>query len=263
MTKPAQKKAAFVFEEVKHCYSGVPALEKIDLKINEGEKIAIVGPSGSGKSTFLNIINASIQPTHGKIKIFGKDSHLYSPKELKTLRSNISLIPQNLALVNSFRVWQNVITGGIGHYGFLKLIKNLFAPSKNKLADIHSILERVGIEEKLYSITSTLSGGQKQRVAVARSIFQSPSTILADEPVSSVDPARAASLVKILLKVAEEEEATLLMSLHNLDLAMRHFPRIIGIRNGNVHFDQSPDQISQSQLEELYELKESEILQDG
>ena len=263
MTKPDQKKSAFVFDKVQHCYSGVPALEKIDLKINEGEKIAIVGPSGSGKTTLLNMLNASIQPTNGRIEIFGKDSNLYSPKELKALRSNISLIPQNLALVNSFRVWQNVITGSIGDYSFPKLIKNLFVPSEKKLLEIHSILERVGIEEKLYSVTSTLSGGQKQRVAVARSIFQSPSTILADEPVSSVDPARAASLVKILLKVAEEEEATLLMSLHNLDLAIKHFPRIIGIRNGNIHFDQSPDQISPRQLEELYELKESEILQDG
>ena len=124
-------------------------------------------------------------------------------------------------------------------------------------------MDRVGIEEKLFATTSNLSGGQRQRVAVARSIFQSPSAILADEPVSSVDPARARSLVELLLKVADEEKTTLIMSLHNLELAMEKFPRVVGMRNGSVQFDRSPDQISKEELQELYELEEKEILEDG
>ena len=124
-------------------------------------------------------------------------------------------------------------------------------------------MDRVGIEEKLFSTTSNLSGGQRQRVAVARSIFQSPSAILADEPVSSVDPARARSLVELLLKVADEEKTTLIMSLHNLDLAMEKFPRVVGMRNGSIQFDRSPDQISKEELQKLYQLEEKEILEDG
>ena len=124
-------------------------------------------------------------------------------------------------------------------------------------------MDRVGIEEKLFATTSNLSGGQRQRVAVARSIFQSPSAILADEPVSSVDPARARSLVELLLKVADEEKTTLIMSLHNLELAMEKFPRVVGMRNGSVQFDRSPDQISKEELQELYQLEEKEILEDG
>ena len=124
-------------------------------------------------------------------------------------------------------------------------------------------MDRVGIEEKLFSTTSNLSGGQRQRVAVARSIFQSPSAILADEPVSSVDPTRARSLVELLLKVADEEKTTLIMSLHNLELAMEKFPRVVGMRNGSIQFDRSPDQISKEELQKLYQLEEKEILEDG
>ena len=124
-------------------------------------------------------------------------------------------------------------------------------------------MDRVGIEEKLFATTSNLSGGQRQRVAVARSIFQSPSAILADEPVSSVDPARARSLVELLLKVADEEKTTLIMSLHNLELAMEKFPRVVGMRNGSIQFDRSPDQISKEELQKLYQLEEKEILEDG
>ena len=263
MTDNAEQKAHFIISKIDHFYSKTPALKEINLTINEGEKVAIVGPSGSGKTTLLSMLNASLQPTQGQVIIQGKSSSQYSSKELKSLRSKIALIPQNLALVSSFKVWQNVVTGNIGKYGFFKLLKNLLAPAKKTLIDIHSTLDRVGIEEKLFSTTSNLSGGQRQRVAVARSIFQSPSAILADEPVSSVDPARARSLVELLLKVADEEKTTLIMSLHNLELAMEKFPRVVGMRNGSIQFDRSPDQISKEELQKLYQLEEKEILEDG
>ena len=263
MPDTAKEKATFIVSGVTHSYNQTNALNSIELTINEGECVAIVGPSGGGKTTLLNILNSSIKPSTGKVIIQGKNSTNYTPRELKSVRSRISLIPQNLALVDSFRVWQNVITGKIGQHGFLKLLKNLTIPAKEQLTEIHSILNRVGIEEKLFSITKNLSGGQKQRVAVARSIFQSPAAILADEPVSSVDPARAKNLVELLIKISNEENTTLLMSLHNLDLAMEKFPRVIGIRNGTVCFDRSPDQISKKELQELYQLEENEILEDG
>ena len=135
--------------------------------------------------------------------------------------------------------------------------------SKPALAEIHSLLDRVGIEDKLYARTSELSGGQQQRVALARALFQNPRAILADEPVSSVDPARAASLVELLTELAAEHDLTLVMSLHNLELARAHFPRLIGLRAGRVQFDQAPGSISGSDLEDLYDLNAQEMLEDG
>ena len=138
----------------------------------------------------------------------------------------------------------------------------IFIP-KNKIHKIHSILERLGIEEKLFERTSNLSGGQKQRVALGRALYQNPQAILADEPVSSVDPARAENLVQLLNQISEEENITLVMSLHNLELAKAHFPRLIGLRNGKINFDSDPEDLNESKFKELYTLSEREILDDG
>ena len=152
MPDTAKEKATFIVSGVTHSYNQTNALNSIELTINEGECVAIVGPSGGGKTTLLNILNSSIKPSTGKVIIQGKDSTNYTPRELKSVRSRISLIPQNLALVDSFRVWQNVITGKIGQHGFLKLLKNLTIPAKEQLTEIHSILDRVGIEENFFQL---------------------------------------------------------------------------------------------------------------
>ena len=121
----------------------------------------------------------------------------------------------------------------------------------------------MGIEEKLFARTSQLSGGQRQRVAVARALFQKPEAILADEPVSSVDPARAANLVALLNDLAKEHGLTLVISLHNLDLARKHLPRLIGLRSGQVRFDQETVSIEDRVFDDLYDLSGSEMLDDG
>jgi len=253
----------FHFRKVECRYGKLKALRSVSLSINRGEKVAIVGPSGGGKTTLLRLCNATLQAQSGTIEILGNRSENLRPRQLRLIRSQIATIPQDLGLVPNLRVWQNIVSGKIGKLNLLGNLRNLLAPSKSTISEIHSLLERVGIEDKLFARTAELSGGQQQRVAVARALFQEPEAILADEPVSSVDPARAASLVELLSDIANERGLTLLMSLHNLELARNHFPRLIGLRGGQVHFDQCPQQIDPGSLEALYRLDADEILEDG
>ena len=253
----------FILESAGRNYENISALNPTTINIKQGERVAIVGPSGSGKTTLLSLFNSTVQASSGKITVLGNELGKTSGKTLKKTRSKIATIPQNLALVDSLRVWQNIITGQIGCQGFLGNLIDLIFPSKNKLLQIHSILERLGIEEKLFATTSNLSGGQKQRVALARAIYQNPQVILADEPVSSVDPARAENLVQLLNQISEEENITLIMSIHNLELAKAHFPRLIGLRNGEVQFDSNPAHLNENKFKELYTLSDREILDDG
>jgi phosphonate transport system ATP-binding protein len=253
----------FSLESAGRNYENISALDPTTISIRQGERIAIVGPSGSGKTTLLGLFNSTVQASSGKITVLGNVLEKTSERNLKKIRSKIATIPQNLALVESLRVWQNIITGKIGERGFLGNLIDLIFPSKNKILKIHSILERLGIEEKLFERTSNLSGGQKQRVALGRALYQNPQAILADEPVSSVDPARAENLVQLLNQISEEENITLVMSLHNLELAKAHFPRLIGLRNGKINFDSDPEDLNESKFKELYTLSEREILDDG
>ncbi|MBT7983591.1 MAG: ATP-binding cassette domain-containing protein [Akkermansiaceae bacterium] len=254
---------AFSLESAGRNYEIISALSPTTLSIKRGERVAIVGPSGSGKTTLLSLFNSTVQASTGKITVLGNALEKTSGRNLKKIRSKIATIPQNLALVESLRVWQNIITGQIGERGFLGNLIDLIFASKNKMLQIHSILERLGIEEKLFETTSNLSGGQKQRVALGRALYQNPQAILADEPVSSVDPARAANLVQLLNQISQEENITLVMSLHNLELAKAHFPRLIGLRNGKVKFDSAPENLNEHKFKELYTLSEREILDDG
>ena len=253
----------FSLESAGRNYEIISALNPTTISIRQGERVAIVGPSGSGKTTLLGLFNSTVQASSGKITVLGNSLEKTSGKNLKKIRSKIATIPQDLALVESLRVWQNIITGQIGERGFLGNLIDLIYPSKKKIIQIHSILERLGIEEKLFERTSNLSGGQKQRVALGRALYQNPQAILADEPVSSVDPARAANLVQLLNQISEEENITLVMSLHNLELAKAHFPRLIGLRNGKVKFDSDPGDLNENKFKELYTLSEREILDDG
>jgi phosphonate transport system ATP-binding protein len=128
---------------------------------------------------------------------------------------------------------------------------------------VHALLERVGVEDKLFQRTDTLSGGQSQRVAIARALYQRPAVLLCDEPVASVDPARAQAVVELLVEVARERGLALVVSLHDLDLARAHFPRIVGLRAGRVVFDARTSDVASARFDELYRLDEAELLSDG
>ena len=260
---PSGPQVAFELEGAGCRYGKLDALVPTTLCIASGERVGLVGPSGSGKTTLLRLLNATVQPTSGSVSALGKRIDSLSAKSLRAVRSRIATIPQHLGLVPNLRVWQNVAIGRIWRRGFAGTLKDLLFLSKHALEEIHELLDRVGIEAKLFARTSQLSGGQRQRVAVARALFQKPQAILADEPVSSVDPARAASLVALLNDLAEEHNLTLVISLHNLELARAHLPRLIGLRSGHVHFDQDSTSIEDNIFDNLYDLSGSEMLDDG
>jgi phosphonate transport system substrate-binding protein len=257
MSGPA---ATFELRRATRAFGDLRAVNEVDLRIDEGERVAFVGPSGSGKTTLLRLLNATHRADEGTVSIFGTDPGRATSNELRALRSDIAFIPQDLGLVPSLRVHQNVCLGRIGKRSFFRNLRSLLALAKADLQEIHALLDRVGIEEKLYQHVGTLSGGQQQRVAVARALFQQPRAVLADEPVSSVDPARAESVVGLLTALAAERGITLCVSLHHLDLARRYFPRLIGMRAGKVLFDDAPDAISEGAFKGLYELDERETV---
>ena len=233
-------------------YPSVNALDSVSLRVDPGEAVALVGPSGAGKTTLLNVLNGMIRLTAGRVEVDGKELGELSAAELRRARGGIGFIHQDLCLVPSLRVVQNVVCGRLGRRSLFGGARDLLYPARAVVLRIHEILESVGIAEKLYERTDRLSGGQRQRVAIARALFQDPTVLLADEPVSSVDPARAETTVSLLKRVSAERGLSLCVSLHNLDLARRFFPRLVGLKAGRVAFDKAAARVSQDEFDELY-----------
>ena len=256
-------RGAFELEGAAVSFGDVPALRDVTLRIDEGEAVGFVGPSGSGKTTLLRLLNGTVRPTGGWVRVDGRKLIERSPREMKRLRSRIGFVHQDLGLVPNVRVAQNVLAGRLGHWGFLRSLRRMLIPSRTDLATVHALLERVGIPDKLFARTDTLSGGQRQRVAIARALFQEPEALLADEPVSSVDPARARDTVALLTSISAEQSLTLCMSLHNLELAREFFPRLVGLRAGRVIFDRPSAEIGDAEFHALYDLGDDELLADG
>lgn len=244
-------------------FGAVAALRGVTLSIRQGEAVGFVGPSGSGKTTLLRVLNGTVRLAAGRACVGGTDLATLRAAEIKRLRARIGFVHQDLGLVPNVRVSQNVLAGRLGRLGFLRSLRHMLLPRHADLEVVHAILERVGIPEKLFARTDTLSGGQQQRVAIARALFQEPQAILADEPVSSVDPARARDTVALLTSISAEASLTLCMSLHNLELARAFFPRLIGLRAGRVVFDRPADDIGDAEFHALYDLADEELLADG
>ena len=251
---------AFELRNVTVQYASVTALRDVSLSIRQGEQVALVGPSGAGKTTLLQLLNGTALVTAGKIFSFGNDTQNLSRQSIRRLRSEIGVVYQELRLVPNLRVSQNVLAGRFGRQSFLSSLKTMIWPSRSQIASVHRLLDRVGIEEKLFERTDRLSGGQQQRVAIARALIQQPKAILADEPVSSVDPARARESIRLLREISETDGLTLCVSLHNLELAKEFFPRLIGLKDGAVAFDSSANKLSDSQFDELYKLSHKDRL---
>lgn len=252
----------FLLDSVTVRYPTENALDRVSLGIGDGDTVAIVGPSGAGKSTLLRLLNGSIRPTSGTVSISGSRVADLTVPQLRRMRSSIGFIHQDLRLVPNLRVVQNVVAGRLGDWSLLRSMRAMFWTPQHLVEEAYAILERVGIGDKLFERTDRLSGGQRQRVAIARALFQHPIALIADEPVSSVDPARARDTVRLLAEISRERGITLCVSLHNLELARAYFPRIIGMRDGRVFFDSLTAELSMTEFDALYRLETTELARD-
>jgi phosphonate transport system ATP-binding protein len=245
------------FRSVSVRFGELAAVDGLDGEIAAGEHVALIGPSGAGKTTLLRLINASVLPSAGHVGVGGRDLAALDAPALRRLRRQVAVIHQDLRLVPNLRVSQNVLSGGFGRQGFWSAARTMLRPSRDQLEQVHGLLERVGIGDKLFHRTDRLSGGQQQRVAIARALYQRPRILLADEPVASVDPARSRDVVRLLTTLAREDGITLIASLHDLDLAREFFPRAIGLRDGRMIRDGDTRLLTASDLDRLYDLPTS------
>ncbi|MCQ4259138.1 phosphonate ABC transporter ATP-binding protein [Stutzerimonas stutzeri] len=230
--------------------NGQAALRDVALNIAYGERVAIIGPSGAGKTTLLRLLASHLQPHEGQLGVLECDPWRLSVSARQRLRGRIGLIHQAPPLPPRQRVITSVLAGRLGQWSLTRGLISLVYPLDRTGAS--EALSRLDLADKLYERCDQLSGGQLQRVGIARVLYQKPDLILADEPVSAMDPVLASHSLGVLTRDASQRQATLLASLHAVDLALEHFPRVIGVRAGRILFDKAADQLGRDELDALY-----------
>lgn len=233
-------------------FDAYPALTDVNFKVSAAERVALVGPSGAGKSTLIRLLNGTILPTAGDVNVLGKKISQLKPRQMRQLQGHIGTIYQQFHLVDTLRVIHNVNAGRLGGWSLPKSLFSLAWPQE--IDNAANALNQVGIPEKIFEPTHQLSGGQQQRVAIARVLVQNPQVILADEPISSLDPERSREIMDLLLKLSQDRGTTLIASLHAIDFALSHFERVIGLRQGNILFDAPADEVSADMIQGLYQI---------
>jgi phosphonate transport system ATP-binding protein len=229
---------------------GIRALDGVDLVIHPGERVALLGASGAGKSTLLSLLNGSVRPSGGRVEAFGTDLADLSPSRLRAIQRRVGTISQRLDLVDQVRVRHNVNAGRLGSWGTARALAALALPRADPT--VTAALDEVGLGWAVHERTERLSGGERQRVAIARMLVQRPEVVLADEPVSSLDPARADEVLALLRHTTAR--GTLVVSLHQPDLARRHCTRVVGLQGGRVVLDLAAADVSTAELADLYTL---------
>lgn len=231
---------------------GTVALKDVSFTVQDGEFLVIIGLSGSGKSTLLRCINRLIDPTEGEIIWNGVDLAKLQGEELRVTRRQIGMVFQHFNLVRRSTVMTNVLAGRLGYAPTQSSMLHRFSEKDQKMA--WKALERLGIEDQANKRASELSGGQQQRVGIARALMQEPKMILADEPVASLDPVLAHSILQYLERLNQEDKMTVLCSLHYLDLVQRYATRVIGLRLGEIVYQGSKADIKAMTDEEFKDI---------
>ena len=239
--------------------NGVCALNNVSFSVKKGEFLGIIGLSGSGKSTLLRCINRLIEPTSGDVVFKGESVTQADKKKLRHFRGDIGMIFQHFNLVNRKKVETNVLSGKLGSLGTWSSVFQLFSQADREKAQQY--LKVVGLDGKGKNRADELSGGQKQRVAIARSLMQNPSMLLADEPVASLDPATSHSVMDYLEKANQDFGQTILCNLHFLSLVRRYTHRVIALKDGELVFEGSSQDIDEDWFKRIYgeQAKEVEI----
>ncbi|AHZ52539.1 TPA: phosphonate ABC transporter ATP-binding protein [Bacillus thuringiensis] len=239
------------FRNVSKVYpNGTKGLNNINLKIQKGEFVVMVGLSGAGKSTLLRSVNRLHEITEGEIIIEGESITAAKGKGLRRMRRDIGMIFQSFNLVKRSTVLKNVLAGRVGYHSTLRTTLGLFPKEDVELA--FQALKRVNILEKAYARADELSGGQQQRVSIARALAQEAKIILADEPVASLDPLTTKQVLNDLKKINEDFGITTIVNLHSIDLARQYATRIIGLHAGEIVFDGSVEEATDEKFAEIY-----------
>lgn len=240
--------------------SAPPALQDVNLKLSKGEQVAIIGPSGAGKTSLLQILACAQRPVQGVLRLGEQDPWQLQPSDLRHLRGQLFLAPQVPPLPPRQRVVTSVLAGRLPAMGLLASMRSLFYPTDIPAA--HEALQHFDLSEKLFERVDRLSGGERQRVGLARALLSPASLWLIDEPLSALDPMRAQMAMESLVKLARENHITLVATLHQVDMALTHFDRIIGLNRGHVAFDLPSAQVSRELLSQLYAQHEHELRSD-
>jgi phosphonate transport system ATP-binding protein len=248
--RPGSQGTAVTLDDIRFRYGDGPLVLAIDhLTIAAGERIALVGPSGSGKTTLLRLLNGSLSPTSGAAVILG-ERLVPGRRPAREQRRRIGMIYQDFALVERASVFDNVLYGRLGYaHPWLSLIGHFAAEDRARAL---AALGEVGLQDQADQRVDALSGGQRQRVAIARVLAQEPALILADEPISNLDPALTEGILSLLVAASTRRGATLLMSLHQPQLARQHADRAIGISAGRIVFDGPTDRLTPLALHVVY-----------
>jgi phosphonate transport system ATP-binding protein len=226
------------------------ALRALSLDVGAGDQIAVIGPSGAGKTTLLHLLACALPPSAGALALDDRDPWTLPRAELHRLRGSLFLAPQVPPLPPRQRVVTAVLAGRLPHIGLWHSLRCLFYPSAIAMAD--AALARFDLSDKLFERVDRLSGGERQRVGLARALVAEASLFLVDEPLSALDPTRATQALAALTQAARERGATLVSTLHHVEMALAHFPRIIGLREGELAFDLPAAQVTPERLRALY-----------
>ena len=236
----------------------VDALAGVSLEVAAGERVVVLGPSGAGKTTLFGVLNTTLLATEGTVRFEGRDVSRLTRRGLRAVRRRIGTVFQQPRLVPSLSARQNALLGRVGHWSFAEAMRAWVRPSPEDIARVDAALEAVGLHHRAGARGDELSGGEQQRVAIARVLVQEPTAVLADEPFSSLDPTLRDSMGELLLGVAARGR-TLVAVMHDVDFALGHFPRVVGLGAGRVLFDAPAGKVTPAMLAELYPRASAEL----
>ena len=244
----------------KHFGRDALALSDVNFSVNEGEFVSIIGPSGAGKSTLLRCINRMIDASSGEITFDNMSVMSLKKKDLKKVRTKIGMIFQHYNLVNRLSVIENTLHGNLGKKSTLAGVLGLYSQEEKQQAV--QILEVLGLDEHIYKRADQLSGGQKQRVGIARALIQEPRMLLCDEPIASLDPNSAKIIMDHLRNISTTMGITVLVNLHQVDVALKYSDKIIGINYGQVVYNGSPKNITKEDIQRIYGSEAEDLIFD-